>query len=394
MRNNLTSLDEKRAQYHGMLLLLTFGLLFIPSFTILSDSGLRFAIYLLPVMSFFYWILSSPSYRFLSNTRFIIALMLYAALVFVGALLSAETIDKLTWVNAMRPIFYLAAFIPLMVFTNKSVKILVIIFAITTLILWLTGSGTTRGAIDLEGSQGPLESGLAFPLGGILIYFILQKSKRWSLFTFFLFFLAFKRIAFAAVLVILALMLINRMVRQAFKLSEYRVAWASMFFILAVAALINVFYFEFFEVVAMVLGGSEQSVSQFTMGRLEEYQILFRQYGNQNLTNLLLGNGAGDATRRLVEITINYPLQVHNSFLLYFYDFGVMGFSLFLLSFLVIFSRTSFGIYLFAYNIIIMVTDNTFSHHYHQITYFILIAAMQYETHSQKRLQRQEHEDG
>lgn len=376
--NRLTPLDEKRAQMHGLMLIFTFGFLFVPSFTLLAESGFRFAIYLLPAFSFLFWLIVSPSYRLLSDMRFIIALVLYAMLLFSGVFFSLETIDQLTWINALRPVFYLAAFIPLMVFDSRAVKLLVVIFGIATFFLWITGSGTTRGEINLEASQGPLESGLAFPLGGILIYFLVTGRKRWSFITFVLFFIAFKRIAFAAVLIVLALMLLNKMLRSAFRLSEYKLALMAMICVLAGTALINIFYFDFFNAVSQFIGGGE-SVSEFTMGRLQEFDILYQQYGDLALANLLFGHGAGDATRRLVEVTITYPLQVHNSFLLYFYDFGVVGFAFLLLTFLVIFSRTTFGLYLFIYNLIIMVTDNTFTHHYHQITYFVLIAAMQYE---------------
>ena len=380
----LSAGEIKRAELRGWLVLLTFGALFIPAFTFFSGSGLRFVVYLLPAISLFFWLLSSASHRFLTDNRFIVAIMIYALLPVIGAFMQSEVIDKTTWINAFRPLFYLAIFIPFMMFSDKSVKTLIVIFGLATAALWFSGSGTTRGELDLGESRGLLESGLAFPLGGVLIYCILRKQKLWAFITFILFFIAFKRIAIGAVGLILGMIWLNALIHHHYPtINRYRMAALSLLIFASLTTLINIYYLEFFTLIARLLD-TQQSVSYLTMGRLEEFDILYHQYGDQPLLNLLLGNGAGDATRKLVEITITYPLQVHNSFLLYFYDYGVIGFALLMTAFLVIFSRTRFGLYLLAYNIIIMVTDNTFSHHYHQITYFILIAAMHYETQKER----------
>jgi hypothetical protein len=378
MNIQLTAQDEQRARMRATLIVLCFGILFIPAFTLFTNSALRFVVYLLPGISIALWLFTSASQRFLTDMRALISLMLYACLPLIGAFMQWEVIDGKTWINAFRPILYLAIFLPLMLFNDRSVKMLAVIYVLASIMLWVTGAGTTRGELDLAESRGPLESGLAFPLGGMLLYFLLRHQWFWSFIVFILFFLAFKRIAFGAFGIIAGLMFLGYYFRLTWGVNRRAFAHFSLLAIAIMATAINVYYVEFFSMIANLLG-TEQSLSRLTMGRLEEFQVLYQLFGDQPWRPLLFGNGPGDATRKLVEITITYPLQVHNSFLLYFYDFGVIGFMLLMLAFYVVYSRNAFGLYLYAYNIIIMITDNNFSHHYHQITYFILILAWQYE---------------
>ncbi len=366
----------RQAELRGWLMLLTFGALFVPAFTFFANSGIRFIMYTLPAFSFLYLLATSKGHHIATDNRYVIALTIYAFLPLTGSFMQADAIDKTTWISAFRPIFYLAAFIPFMLFNNKSVRVLTIIFALATLFLWITGSGTTRGDFDLGESKGPLESGLAFPLGGVLCYFLLTRQKFWAFFAFILFFLAFKRIAFGALGLVMGMMFLSYLCNRMWQWNKRTLAIIMFLLTLVAAILMNIYYYEFFIFIARLIG-TEQSISYLTMGRLEEFTILHQQYGDQAIENFLFGYGAGDATRKLIEITITYPLQVHNSFLLYFYELGVVGFSLLFLAFFVIFSRSAFGLYLLSYNVIIMVTDNTFNHHYHQITYFILMSAMQ-----------------
>lgn len=365
----------RQAELRGWLMLLTFGTLFIPAFTLFANSGVRFIMYTLPAFSFAYLVATSYGNRLSIDNRYFIAILLYMTLPLTAAFMQSDIIDKTTWVSAFRPIFYLAAFIPFMRFGNGSVKALTIIFALTTAMLWITGSGTTRGEFNLGESKGLLESGLAFPLGGILLYFLLTKQKLWAFISFILFFIAFKRIAIGALAIIMGMMLVAHICHRLWEWDKKTLAVIAFLLTLSLATFINVYYYETFVFFANLIG-TEQSVSYLTMGRAEEFTILREQYGDQAIENFLFGYGAGDATRKLVEITITYPLQVHNSFLLYFYELGVIGFAVLLMVFFIIFSRSAFGIYLLTYNIIIMVTDNTFNHHYHQITYFILVSAM------------------
>lgn len=368
----------QRASFHGWCVLIAFGALYIPSFTFLSGTPLRYLIYLLPVVSLGLWLLIVPVRRLSYEPRFLSALLMYALIVLVSISMNPMEIDQDTWINALRPVFYLLAFVPFLLFDDRSVKGVVGIYILTTLALWASGLGTTRGGFSLSESQGLLESGLAFPLGGLVLYFVMRRKWSWSIIAFVLFFIAFKRVAFAALFAIIALVWLNQFMARFNAWNQQLAAMIMTVIILAGAVLINLFYYEFFEQLAAFFG-IDQSVMTLTMGRLQEFEILHRQYGDQPLLNLLFGNGPGDATRRMVEITIDYPLQVHNSYLMYFYDFGVIGFGLLLLSFWLIYSRSLFGMYLFMYNLIIMITDNSFTHHYHQITYFILMGAMQVE---------------
>ena len=327
MLNKLAFQEDERAKKQGLIVLLAFGSLFVPSFTIFSGSSLRFIFYLFPFISLGYWFMSSPGHRMAFSWRYLAALMLYSFLILIGVLLSFDTIDKKTWIDGLKPVFYIAAFIPAMRFTNNSAKFLSVIFVIASIFLWISGGGTTRGELNFEESQGPLESGMAFPLGGLLLYFLLKKEKFWAFITFVLFFLAFKRVAFAAVFIIFCLIIFNRTISKIFSLSHYKLAFLSMIIMLSIGSLINIFYYDFFNYLLGFTSG-KMTVMDITMGRAHEFDILSAQYGEQSLINLLFGNGPGDATRKLVEITIVYPLQVHNSFLLYFYEYDQDAFHL------------------------------------------------------------------
>ncbi len=368
----------EQSRLHASLFLLAFGLLFAPAYSFFTGSPLRFIVYALPIISFaLAWILSKGS-RFYFNGAFASALVLYIVAILPSIFLQYEPIGWITWINAFKPIFYIIAFIPLMQFTGKSVDGMVLIFALTTVFLWVSGGGTTRGGLDFASSQGLLESGLAFPLGGIFIYCLIFKKRILSVITFLLFFIAFKRIAFSAVIIVLFLYVLTRGISMLLRVRERVLLYIFIPVMIIGAGLANMYYYDFFALLSDILG-SEATVSEFTMGRLLEYQILSAQYQGQSVLNILFGNGPGDSTRKLVEVTIDYPLQVHNSYLLYFYDYGIVGFAILLLAFFMIFKQNTFGLYLFLYNLLVMITDNTFIHHFHLISYFILISAAGYE---------------
>ena len=141
--------------------------------------------------------------------------------------------------------------------------------------------------------------------------------------------------------------------------------------------MLNLFYVEFFTFLADLMG-IEKSITDLTMGRLSEFYVLGMQTGDQPLSQILFGGGPGFATRNLIEVVVTYPLQIHNSYLLYYYDFGVIGFGLFMAAMFTVYSRNALGMYLFAYNCFIMVTDNSYTQHYHQFACFILIAVAEY----------------
>ena len=381
--NQETKLDFQRTRLHANLVLLLFGITFIPAFALFAGSSIRFIVYIIPFASIALWFLFSVRHKLMFDKRYFFAMLCYLLLIIVILFISPEPMNWNTWINTLRPIFYIAIFIPLLIFNSESVKILVIIFGLTTLALAFTGISTTSGGFNLAESQGPLESGLAFPLGGILLYFIIQRDRLWAVVTFLLFAIAFKRIAFLGVGLVLALMMLEYLVAKYIGIKRKLFATIMVVTILTATSLINIYYYEFFMFMADIVG-TEKSVTELTMGRLQEFTILSAQYGSQDLINILLGNGPGDSTRRFVEVTITYPLQVHNSYLIYFYDFGIVGFLIMLITFGLIYSKNRFGLYLLVYNFVIMLTDNAFHHHFHQITYFILISAMSYETMRKK----------
>lgn len=358
---------------HGLLIVVTFALAFIPAYTFFSGSPLRFITYLVPILGLAYWLaLSAP--RLMYDTRFLVALGIYSLLLTFSAFTTLEIIDKMTWTNALRPVFYLLIFVPYMLFDIRAVRILVGMYAITMLFQSFVGGTHSETGFSLSESRGLLESGLAFPLGAMLIFCLRYKQKWLTLIVFILFLIAFKRIAILSVLVVCLFMAFNIFMSRNFGIRESILALCLVVMAAAGAVMLNIYYFEFFRTAAELLN-INQSLYTLTLGRTDEFQILAMQSGEQSLWHVLFGGGPGYATRNLVEVTIDYPLQVHNSYLLHYYDFGVVGFGLFMLGFFIIYSRNVLGMYLYAYNLIVMITDNSYTHHYYQFTCFILIAA-------------------
>lgn len=357
----------------GLVLLFFYGMAFVPAFTVFSDSSLRYITYAVPIANLFIWVLLSPrSLRY--DSRFVIAIGIYTSLLATNAFLTNEAFDQLTWVNALRPLFYLLMFVPVMLFNMTSVKLLVVLFGGTMIMQSITGTTTTAGNISFEDSQGLLESGLAFPLGAILIFCLRYRRKMTTVIVLLLFLAAFKRVSMVAVALIMGMMLLNLILSRLTGIRESRLAIGTAIFFLAAGVLLNLYYLEFFTLMADLMG-IEESIVDLTMGRLSEFYILGMQTGDQPLMQILFGGGPGFATRNLVEVTVTYPLQIHNSYLLYYYDFGVVGFALFMAAMLAVYSRNALGLYLFAYNAFIMVTDNSYTQHYHQFACFLLIAA-------------------
>lgn len=360
----------------GLVLMFFYTLAFVPAFTVFSNSSLRYITYAVPMANLFIWFLLSPRHlRY--DTRFMVALGIYTALLILNAFLTNEDFDQLTWVNALRPVFYMLMFVPFMLFNVTSLKILVVLFGGTMIMQSVTGTTTTAGEIDFAESKGLLESGLAFPLGAILIFCLRYRRKVTTVIVTLLFLAAFKRVSMVAVALVMGMMLFNIIVSRITGIREFRMAIGTALLFLMAGVLLNLFYLEFFTILADLLG-VKKSITDLTMGRLSEFYILGMQTGDQPLSQILFGGGPGFATRNLVEVTVTYPLQIHNSYLLYYYDFGVLGFALFMGAMLVIYSRNALGLYLFAYNAFIMVTDNSYTQHYHQFACFILIAVAEY----------------
>lgn len=362
--------------FQGLLLIGAFAVTFIPAYALFALSPLRLITYAVPVFVLFSWVvLFAPKLHF--DTRYVTALGLYAALLVFSAFGTIEQFDQITWVNALRPIFYLLMFVPLMVFDTRSVRLVIAMFALTMLLQSFSGNFKASTDFSFGESRGLLESGLAFPLGAVLLFCLRYGQRAAAILVALLFLIAFKRIAMAAVLAILAAMLLIRLISALSGVRESYLAFGLILLCAAGTVWLNLNYFAFFEAAASMLD-INQTVYSLTMGRSDEFQILAMQSGNQSLEQVLFGNGPGWARRNLVEVTIDYPLQVHNAYLLHYYDFGVVGFGVFMLAFLIIYSRNVMGLYLYSYNLIVMITDSCYTFHYYQFTCFVLIGAAHY----------------
>ena len=207
----------------GMVLMVLYSLAFLPAFTLFANSSLRYITYAVPLANLFIWLLISPR-ELRYDTRFIIAIGLYSLLLVISAFLTNEAFDQFTWVNAMRPVFYLLMFVPFMLFNVTSLKILVVLFGGTMVMQSLTGTTTTMGEIDFAESKGLLESGLAFPLGAILIFCLRYRRKATTVIVLLLFLAAFKRVSIVAVILIMGMMIMNLILARLTGIKETKLA--------------------------------------------------------------------------------------------------------------------------------------------------------------------------
>ena len=209
--------------------------------------------------------------------------------------------------------------------------------------------------IQLVESEGMLESTFAFPLGALLIYFILTRKWLRVLITFVIFFAAFKRIAIMAVIAALAVYVFVRMFRMV------RLEKAIVVAIMLACSVVALHTLEIFTFMAREVGGT--NATGVSLGRFGFAAALWEEWERASVPQMLFGRGPGEADAIVMRMSGYNP---HNDWLKILTDYGAFGLVAFYVILLKVFGKDPFRLCLLTYVSILMVTANTFIYmHFH-----------------------------
>ena len=225
-------------------------------------------------------------------------------------------------------------------------------------------------SVDLFGSNGILESTLAFPIGVVMLYYLHSGQRGRAVLAGILLFLAFKRITFVGVVLAAGLdfVLFNRYMPRALA----RVSAVCLVLTLSMAA---VFSSEIFAFVATWLDLPATTANGISLGR---HDIATRLWGGLNTRSFVgwlfgAGPGAADAVVIASDAGLQNP---HNDWLKVLYDYGIIGFIVVHMVLYRTLTEHRLGLMLYVYGATLMMTDNIFIYmFYHPFVMLMLSAA-------------------
>ena len=229
--------------------------------------------------------------------------------------------------------------------------------------------------VSLFGSEGILESTLAFPIGLVVIFYLHYRQWGRALIASVWLFLAFKRITFLAVALAVGFdILIAGFVRPG-------AARAMACVIVVVLSVISLFSTQIFELVAATLQIQNTSANSISLGRYEMATQLWTRLAGNPLSTWLIGSGPASAdallTAKLGSPTANNP---HNDWLKILFDYGIVGFVAMHVVLVRLLCEHRLGILLYLYGAVVMMTDNIFIYMFYHPFVLLLISAARGES--------------
>lgn len=244
--------------------------------------------------------------------------------------------------------------------------------ALLALALGMLVEAATEGLgkeVDLFGSNGILESTLAFPLGAVTLYFLHARQWGRALVACLLLFLAFKRIAFLGVGLAIGFdLVISRFLRVG-------AARALALMGVVTLSLLALFSAQLFEWVSETLNLESTSANSISLGRYDIATRLWRHLMSSPMGVWLIGSGPGaaDAVVAATNPDLNNP---HNDWLKILYDYGVVGFVVLHTVLYRNLTENRLGVMLYIYGAAVMMTDNIFIYmFYHPFVLLMLCTA-------------------
>ena len=244
---------------------------------------------------------------------------------------------------------------------------------LVALIIGMLVEAATEGfgeEVNLFGSQGILESTLAFPIGVITLYYLHARKWGRAFIAAIWLFLAFKRIAFLALPAALIFdMAIGRYIRP----SRARpLAFQAVF----VLSLISLFSTQIFDYVALTLKIANTSANSISLGRHDMAMTLWSDLSGSSIWRLLFGAGPGAADSvlviRLARVEASNP---HNDWLKIFFDYGAFGFIIMHAVLFRVLCEHRLGVMLYIYGAVLMMTDNVFIYMFYHPFVLLMVAA-------------------
>jgi hypothetical protein len=222
-------------------------------------------------------------------------------------------------------------------------------------------------SINLLTSEGLVESGLAFPLGIIVLYYLHEKRWLAAAIVFVLFFAASKRIALIGAL---AALVFDPTLRTLGLGRHARWIAAAL---VAASSIVGLFTMQIFEWGADFIQRDGISASEVSLGRFDFARVLWEAINEGSLGDLLFGFGPGAADATVV--AAGFVENPHNDWLKVFFDYGIAGFVAMQVAFFCLFSKSAFRRLIYIYTAILMITDNTLIYMFHQVIIFLVVQA-------------------
>ncbi len=233
----------------------------------------------------------------------------------------------------------------------------------TLSVVLIRGVSADYGIFRPDGQQ-LLESVVSFPAGMLFLYYV--KDRQWGrgLITLILFVLAFKRIAFLGVGMVLCL---EMGLYICFNRSIGRVVSSLIVMALSVLAL---FSLQIFELMATLFDEINISANSVSLGRAEIATELWDRVDVAAFGQKLMGFGPGAADYVLFESGLeNNP---HNDWLKILFDYGIIGFIGMHVVLRLIHPNTALGNAVYIYSAVLMTTGNLIIYTYYFIPLYLI----------------------
>jgi hypothetical protein len=243
--------------------------------------------------------------------------------------------------------------------------------ALLALTLGMIAEAATTGLgkeVNWFGSDGILESALAFPIGAVTLYFL--HTGRWgrALMAFVLLFLAFKRIAFLGVAIAVGFdLVLGRFIRQ----GAARTIALTVVITLSAAALFSA---QLFELVSSTLDLEQTSANSISLGRYDIATRLWQDIVPGPLGKWLIGFGPGAADSVVTATTAGTLTNAHNDWLKILYDYGVIGLVVMHIVLFHTLTGHRLGVMLYLYGATVMMTDNILIYMFYHPFVMLMIA--------------------
>ena len=217
--------------------------------------------------------------------------------------------------------------------------------------------------VNLFGSQGILESTLAFPIGLVTLYYVHFRQWGRALIAAIWLFLAFKRIAFLAVPMAIGFDLV---ISGYVRFSVARLLAFAGVIAISIAAL---FSSQIFEFVAATLQIQNTSANSISLGRYGFASRIWAAQANNPALSWVFGSGPGSAD---AAVGVDNP---HNDWLKILFDYGIFGFLVIHAILCRLLCEHRLGIMLYIYTATLMVTDNIFIYMFYHPFLLLLVSA-------------------
>ena len=334
---------------------------------------LNYAIYVTPVVSILVNFQSSEPQSYTIRKRYLGALTLYV----LAAVMSLASVGRNgdTFLLVRDFCIIAGAFITFLPRLSPSESDIRLLFAGICL-AGLTGSFLDAGSFsftfDFISSKGIAETSYAFTVAAFAIYFLMIRTKAWTLLAILFMAVFFKRMAILGFFIVaslhyLSLLLLNNKEFIAEFLRKITfVVWlvtflSGVFMVFLVSSLFN------------FLGIFDVSPEVYLLGRMYLSSTIYQDLLQSSFIELFFGHSPG-SSEALVSQTLGFgSVNPHNDHLKILYEYGLVGSALVYLALWKVFSQNRLGIYLFMFNMFSFVTDNMLIYFFHTFVCIVLI---------------------